>query len=117
MQKFEGVANTLFVPLAARIAISKEFPAYFTDKKALELEPYLPDDAAKGSSQYTDMASVARYYNMDRMVGSFAEKHERCNVVYLGAGLETAYDRMHERFPGVDWYECDLPEVIEARRA
>ena len=117
MQKFEGVANTLFVPLSARIAISKEFPAYFTDKKALELEPYLPDDAAKGSSQYTDMASVARYYNMDRMVGSFAEKHERCNVVYLGAGLETAYDRMHERFPGVDWYECDLPEVIEARRA
>lgn len=25
MEKFEGVANTLFVPLVARIAVSKQF--------------------------------------------------------------------------------------------
>ena len=116
MERFEGVANTLFVPLTARIAISKEFPEYFVDKKALELERYLPDDAAKGSSQYTNMASVARYYNMDQMVSAFAGAYERCNVVYLGAGLETAYDRLSGRLSGVCWYEVDLPEVIEARR-
>ena len=116
MNSFEGVANTLFVPLVARIAISKEFPEYFKDEKALELEPYLPDDAAKGSSQYSNIASVARYYNMDRMVITYAEKNRECNVVYLGAGLETAYDRLQEKLPGVHWYECDLPEVIEARR-
>ncbi len=38
MQKFEGVANTLFVPLVARINISKRFPEYFIDNKALEME-------------------------------------------------------------------------------
>ncbi|MCR5295715.1 MAG: class I SAM-dependent methyltransferase [Lachnospiraceae bacterium] len=116
MEKFEGVANTLFVPLAARIAVSKEFPEYFADQKALELEPCLPDDAAKGSSQYSNLASAARYYNMDRMVMAFAGKNRGCSVVYLGAGLETAYDRMHDKLPGVNWYACDLPEVIEARR-
>ena len=116
MEKFEGVANTLFVPLVARIAVSKEFPEYFKDKKALELEPYLPKDAAKGSSQYTNMASAARYYNMDRMVTAFADKYPECNVVYLGAGLETAYDRLYDKHPEVHWYECDLPEVIEARQ-
>lgn len=116
MEKFEGVANTLFVPLTARIAVSKEFPVYFFDQKALELEPYLPPDAAKGSSQYSNMASVARYYNMDRMVTAFAKKYTECSAVFLGAGLETAYDRLHEKLPGVYWYECDLPEVIEARR-
>ena len=116
MNKFEGVANTLFVPLVARIAISKEFPEYFVDKKALELEPYLPEDAAKGSSQYSNMASVARYYNMDQMVTAFAKAHPDCNVVYLGAGFETAYDRLYDDLPGVSWYETDLPEVIEARR-
>ena len=79
-KKFEGVANTLFVPLVARIAISKEVPEYFKDEKALELEPYLPDDAAKGSSQYSNIASVARYYNMDRMVTAFAEKNVECNA-------------------------------------
>lgn len=116
MEKFTGVANTLFVPLVARIAVSKEFPEYFVDQKALELESYLPEDAAKGSSQYTNMASVARYYNMDKMVTAFAGKYTECNVVYLGAGLETAYDRMYDQLPGIHWYECDLPEVIEARR-
>ncbi len=115
MEKFEGVANTLFVPLVARIAVSKEFPEYFYDRKALELEPYLPEDAAKGAYQYTNMASAARYFNMDRMVRDFAQKYAECNVVYLGAGLETAYDRLHDELPLVRWYECDLPEVIDAR--
>ena len=118
MEKLEGVANTLFVPLVARIAVSKEFPEYFEDKKALEMEKYLPDGAEKGSSQYSNMASVARYYNMDRMVDAFVLKHESCNVIYLGAGLETAYDRMHNRYEAgkVNWFEVDLPEVTEARR-
>ena len=116
MEGFEGVANTLFVPLVARIAISKEFPEYFYDEEALALEPSMPDGAAKGSSQYTNMASVARYYNMDQRVTAFASEHEGCNVVYLGAGLETAYDRLSSRLSGVNWYEVDLPEVIDARR-
>ena len=48
MNKFDGVANTLFVPLVARINISKKFPEYFMDEKALELEKYLPQ------GRYTD---------------------------------------------------------------
>ncbi len=116
MEKLDGVANTLFVPLVARIAISKEFPEYFIDHKALKLEPYLPQGAAKGSSQYSNIASVARYYNMDKMVTAFASKRPKCNVVYLGAGLETAYDRLHDKLPEVNWFECDLPEVIAARK-
>ena len=47
MNKFDGVANTLFVPLVARINISKKFPEYFMDEKALELEKYLPQGASK----------------------------------------------------------------------
>ena len=47
MDKFERVANTVFVPLVARINISKKFPDLFCDKKALELEKYLPKDATK----------------------------------------------------------------------
>lgn len=116
MEKFEGVANTLFVPLAARIAVSKQFPEYFFDKKALELEQYLPDGADKGASEYTNLASCARYYNMDRMVTAFAQHKKSCNVVYLGAGLETAYDRLSGKLKSVKWYEVDLPDVIEARR-
>ncbi len=116
MKKFDGVAGTLFVPLWARIAVSKKFPEYFTDEKALALEPYLPKDAEKGASEYSNLASVARYYNMDRMVSAFAGQRGACNVVYLGAGLETAFDRLSGRLPKVFWTQVDLPEVIAARR-
>ncbi len=117
MNKFEGVANTLFVPLVARINISKRFPEYFCDEKALELEQYLPEGADKGSSKYSNMASVARYYNMDKTVTEFAKNHTECNIVYLGAGLETAYDRLNKNLSNITihWYATDLPEVIEAR--
>lgn len=118
MNKLEGVANTLFVPLVARIKISKKFPKYFMDEKALELELFLPEGADKGSSEYSNMASVARYYNMDKTVVLFAKRHAECNIVYLGAGLDTAYDRLNGKFTRrtLHWYQIDLPEVIDVRR-
>ena len=38
MSKLDGVADTLYLPLAARIYVSKRFPEYFYDEKALSLE-------------------------------------------------------------------------------
>lgn len=116
MNEFEGVANTLFIPLVARINISKKFPEYFLDSKALELEDSLPESASKGSFEYSDISSAARCYNMDKIVTVFAGRQRSCNVVYLGAGLETAYDRLRGRLTDVNWYQVDLPEVIEARK-
>ena len=97
MNKFDGIANTLYVPLVARINISKRFPEYFMDEKALELEQYLPQGADKGASEYSNMASVARYYNMDKTVTEFAKSFTESNIVYLGAGFETAYDRLNNK--------------------
>ena len=84
----------------------------------MELEDYLPDDAAKGAFEYTNLASVARYYNMDMMVESFIEKHNPCNVIYFGAELESAYFRITEKtaLGKAKFYEIDLPEVMDARR-
>ena len=36
--KFFGVSDTMFIPLAARIAISKRFPEYFYDEQSMQLE-------------------------------------------------------------------------------
>ena len=38
MNEFNGVADTMLIPMAARIYASKRFPEYFYDKTALELE-------------------------------------------------------------------------------
>ncbi len=115
MSKFEGVADTLFIPLTARVFVSKRFPEYFYDAKALELESALPDNSIEQkSSEYALVASAARYYNMDEMVKKFIAAHPQCNIAYLGCGLETAYDRIGNRT--VMFYQMDQPEVIKARR-
>ena len=118
MNEFNGVADTMLIPMAARIYASKHFPEYFYDKTALSLEAKIPagtfERIWKSSSEYTMLASVARYYNFDEMIKAFAAKHQKCNIINLGAGLETAAFRLAE--VDVPFYEIDLPEVIELRK-
>ena len=112
----KGVADTLFIPLTARIYVSKRFPEYFYDQMALSLQEHLPDDKIeKTSTEYMMMASVARYYNLDQMTRDFISRAAGpCNIINLGAGLETAYFRIKSET--AVFYEIDLPEVIAGRR-
>jgi O-methyltransferase involved in polyketide biosynthesis len=115
MYKLQGISRTLFIPLVARIFVSKKFPEYFFDEKALSLEKYIPDDSIqKKSSEYSLMASAARYYNLDSMAQAFIKENGECNIVCLGVGFETAYYRLNEQQAA--FYEIDLPDVIAARR-
>lgn len=114
MSDYEGVEDTLFIPLTARVNISKMFPEYFHDRKALEMENLVKDkQIEKKSSQYTMMASVARSYNLDQMTQEYIDKHDKCNIVNLGAGLETSYFRIDRK--NSHYFEVDLPDVIELR--
>ena len=114
--RFEGVADTLYIPLTARIYVSEHFPQYFRDKKALSLKAEMPyEEIASKSSEYFQMAGACRFYNTDQMIRDFIAKHPVCNIVNIGCGLETSWFRIA---PGknVKFYEMDLPEVIDARR-
>lgn len=118
MNKFEGVANTAFVPLVARIQISRRFPDFFCDQKALDLARHLPAEAEKGAFEYASLASVARSCHMDDMTRDFIVRHAPCNIIFLGAGLESAYFRLTQTpdLPQAAYYEIDLPPVIQVRR-
>ena len=124
----QGVSDTLFIPLAARVWVSKYFPDYFYDGAALSLEPHVPESVLRASPEYTMMASVARYFNLDGITRTFIKRHGagegRCNVVDLGAGLDTACFRLQDLKglkdivnEGVRFYAVDLPDVIELRRS
>jgi len=114
---FEGVADTLYIPLTARIYVSKRFPEYFFDPKSLELEPAIPGNSIqKGSNEYTMIASAARYHNLDQMARAYVAAHPACNIVNVGCGLETMFWRVGPDAPDARFYEMDLPEVIETRR-
>ncbi|MDR3205183.1 MAG: class I SAM-dependent methyltransferase [Deltaproteobacteria bacterium] len=116
MIKLEGVADTLYIPLIARIYVSKRFPEYFFDGKALSLENELMDKInQKKPSEFFQMASAARYYLLDSMTKNFLAKNDKSNVINLGAGLETVYFRLENKRDL--FYEVDLPKVIEKRRS
>ena len=118
MKELKGVVDTLYFPLYARIEISKNFPEYFYDERALSIEALLPEEIKAGASEYSNMDSAARYFSMDRLTAPFIEEHSNCNLVYLGAGLETAYDRLKKRVntEHVQVYQLDLHQAIETRR-
>lgn len=117
MSRFEGVADTLYIPLTARIYVSEHFPEYFRDDMAVSLKSEIPyEEIASKSSEYFQMAGACRFYNTDQMIKAFIARHEKCNVVNIGCGLETAYFRIKPDPEKSVFYEMDLPEVIETRR-
>ncbi|MBR7087297.1 MAG: class I SAM-dependent methyltransferase [Prevotella sp.] len=116
-ENLQGVADTLYIPLVARISVSKQFPDYFYDAKELSLEPTIPEKwqhIMEASKEYENMAAVARYFNLDNMARQFMAQHEQCNIVNLGAGLDTGFHRLSAT--NAIFYEVDLPDVIEIRR-
>lgn len=111
----EGVPDTLYIPLAARIYSTQMFPEYFSDSVSLRFKRDIPKSITDGSSEYSMLASVARYYNTDRMEREFVKRNGRSSIIHLGTGLETAYCRLAD-LPA-HFYDMDLPEVIELRRS
>ncbi len=110
-----GVPDTTYIPLVARIYVSKRFPDYFRDDQALALESQIPGEAIRANSgEYECMASVARSHVIDGKVSEFLASHPAGNVVFLGGGLETTWGRVG--VATARCYQVDLPEVIEVRR-
>ena len=110
-----GVADTLYIPLIARVYASEKFPDFFYDEKALSLKQHIPTNSIESNTtEYFYMASVCRQQTMDKKIISFIEKNNECNIVFLGAGLETSYNRIKN--VKVNFYQIDLPDVIIVRK-
>ena len=110
-----GVEDTLYIPLTARIYASEKFPEFFHDEKALSLKQYIPTkDINNNTDEYFYMASVCRQQTIDKKIIEFLGKNKQANVVFLGAGLETAYNRINN--VTASFYQVDLPDVINTRK-
>ncbi len=117
IKKLSGVPDTLFIPLMSRIYISKRFPEYFYDEKALSLQTVIPQNIiTEKSSEYSMIGSASRAVNMDKIVTEFAGKKAKVNVVCIGCGLETMAFRLKELGNKAHFYEVDFPLVIENRK-
>ncbi len=112
MERTEGVADTIFIPLFARCYVSEHFPEYFFDEKALSLKSEIP---AEGRiDEYLQLVSASRHRISDGLVRSFISQYGLANIVLLGCGLDTMNFRLGSS--EAHFYEIDLENVIERRR-
>ena len=112
--KYDGVEDTLFIPLAARILISEKYPKYFLDEKSLELKNLEQViNINKNTKEYLTFASVARYYVFDKIVKNFINKNKDVNIISLGVGLETMNYRIKDN--NNKFYSIDFDKVIDLR--
>jgi O-methyltransferase involved in polyketide biosynthesis len=121
-----GLAETLLIPLCYRAIETQRPDALIKDEKAVELVKQLSSD---GPIRYdsdwikqTPMAEANKVMRimltreMDRYAWEFLSRHPQAVVVHIGCGLDSRFDRVAEHNSQVEWYDLDLPEVIELRR-
>lgn len=85
--KYDGVEDTLFIPLAASILISEKYPKYFLDEKSLELK------------------------NLEQVIN--INKNKDFNIISLGVGLETMNYRIKDN--NNKFYSIDFDKVIDLK--
>lgn len=119
-QGLSGVAETLLMTLYIRAMESQRPDALIKDEKAVALvtqRSYDFDRIRRVKMDDDDKVGVIlRTLEFDRQVRDFLTRHPKAAVVHIGCGLDSRFERVAERNSQVEWYDLDLPEVIEQRR-
>jgi methyltransferase (TIGR00027 family) len=113
-----GVAETMLIPLYIRAIESQRSDALIKDDKAVALVEQMDIALSRIKNIKMDendkVALVLRNREFDRYVHNFLTQHLKAVVVHIGCGLDTRFDRVDNGH--VEWYDLDLPEVIQIRK-
>jgi O-methyltransferase involved in polyketide biosynthesis len=110
-----AVQETLFIPLAARARETQRKHPVLRDPRAVELVRSIDYDTAKYGPGAGGPVTVLRTAIIDFWVRSFLAAHPAATVVEIGTGLNTRFERVDNG--QVHWFDLDLPDTIELRRA
>src|SRR5512136_2726829 len=115
-----GVAETLLITLYIRAMESQRPDALIKDERAEALVRQLDQETLRKTLALTDdfsrVAVILKGREFDRFAQDFLARHPDAVVVHIGCGLDTRFERVAERNGRVEWYDLDLPDVIELRR-
>ncbi len=113
-----GVSETLLLPLYNRAMESQRPDAILKDEKAVELVTQMRLDFSRiRQVPMTELLKVMRIIftrEMDRYARDFLARHPQAVVVHIGCGLDTRFERVDNG--RVEWYDLDVPDVIDLRR-
>jgi len=113
-----GVAETLLMTLYIRAMESQRPDALIKDEKAVALVTEMSYDFNRVRQVHMDeddkVTVILRNLEFDRYARDFLARHPEAVVVHIGCGLDSRFERVDNG--KVEWYDLDLPEVIELRR-
>ncbi len=113
-----NVAETLFIMLYIRALESPRPDALLKDEQAValvrQMDPDFLRDALVKVDPVTRVAMILRHRRCDDYARDFLARHPNAVVVHIGCGLDSRFERVDNG--RVEWYDLDLPEVIELRR-
>ena len=110
-----GVPETLLIPLYIRAKESQRPDAMLKDNIAVAIVNQLDYDFTRIKLQgHDELAIILRLREFDRFTRDFLANHPDGVVIHIGCGLDTRFERVDNGC--VEWYDLDLPDVIELRR-
>lgn len=117
-QKLSDVSESLLIPLYIRTLETERPDPILRDEWAVELIHKLNLNEAQLThaqvSEEVQVSILLRNRQFDRITKDFLTHHPEAVVVYLGCGLDTRFERVDNN--QVEWYDLDLPVVINLRR-
>jgi len=115
-----GVAETLLITLYIRAMESQRPDALIKDERAEALVRQLDPETLRKTLALTEdtgrVVMILKSREFDRFAQDFISRHPDAVVVHIGCGLDTRFERVAEHNDTVEWYDLDLPDVIELRR-
>ncbi len=126
-QDLSGVSETLLITLYIRAMESQRPDALIKDEKAVALVRKIGGDGlydfnrmkSLHLSEANKLVIILRNREFDRYAQDFLRRQKDAVVVHIGCGLDTRFERVCSEQPDfsqVEWYDLDLPHVIELRR-
>ena len=117
-----GVAETLLITLYIRAMESQRPDALMHDEKSEALLRKISDEGlydfdrmrSLRLSEENKLVIILRNREFDRQARDFLKRHPDAVTVHIGCGLDTRFKRVDNG--EVEWYDVDLPDVIELRR-
>jgi O-methyltransferase involved in polyketide biosynthesis len=118
INNLDGVAETLLFPLYIRGIESQRADAILKDRKAEELVRQMENSFSRIRKMKLDehdkVTIILRNREFDRFTKDFLIKYPDAVVIHIGCGLDSRFERVDNGT--VEWFDLDVPEVIELRK-
>jgi O-methyltransferase involved in polyketide biosynthesis len=110
----KDVSETLLIPLYIRAKETQRPDAILKDEKAVAMVKQINYDFSRIKlAGHDELGIILRVREFDRFVRNFLDRHPESTVVHIGCGLDTRFERVDNG--RVEWYDLDLPDVIDLR--